>query len=112
MKRTIVWLVVSCLIVGALVLTSCSSSVSSAEAHNNRGLAYSNLFQFKRAIENYSEAIRLNPQYAEAYINRGFAYDMQGKKAEALADFEECITLTDDPQLIEMARQQIEELSK
>ena len=68
--------------------------------------------QFERAIEDYTEAIRLNPEYAKAYYNRGQAYKDQGKKAEAIADFQKFITLTDNPQWIETATQNIDELSK
>jgi len=83
-----------------------------ADAYYNRGNAYGSLGQPERAIEDYAEAIRLNPTLALAYYNRGFTYKLQDKKAEAIVDFEKFITLTDNPQLIEMARQQIEELSK
>ena len=63
-------------------------------------------------ISIHQRAIRLDPQYASAYYNRGLTYRMEGKKAEAIADLEEFITLTIDPDLIEVARQYIEELSK
>ena len=83
-----------------------------AVACYNRGNTYFDRGQYEQAIRDYDEAIRLNPQYAMAYYNRGIAYKLQDKKAEALADFEKSITLTDNSWLIEMARQQIEELSK
>ena len=41
---------------------------------HNRGNAYGDLGQFQRAIEDYDEAIRPNPEYADAYNNRGVAY--------------------------------------
>ena len=75
-------------------------------------MAYLNKGQYDLAIADLSKAIELDPSLAEAYGNRAWAYKKQGKKAEAIADFEKFITLTDNPQWIEMARQQIEELSK
>ena len=83
-----------------------------AEAYSNRGDAYLNLGQLALAIQDYTEAIRLDTQYVEAYNNRAWSYKLQGKKTEALADFRKFISLTNNPQWIEMAKQQIEELSK
>ena len=58
-----------------------------AAAYNNRGIAYRNLGQEERAIEDYDEAIRLDPEYALAYNNRGVAYQAIGKSIEAERDF-------------------------
>jgi len=93
-------------------LFACGPAKGAAEWHFDQGNTYRELGQHERAIEDYNEAIRLNPEYAVAYNNRGYAYKLQGKKAEAIADFEKFITLSNNPQLIEMARQQIEELSE
>ena len=83
-----------------------------AEAYINRGSACYELGQFEQVIKNYDEVIRLNPKDAGAYYNRGLAYKEQGKKARAITDLEKFITLTDNPQWIKTARQQIEEFSK
>ena len=40
-----------------------------------------------RRLPTYTEAIRLNPNYAKAYYNRGAAYEKKGDKAKAEADF-------------------------
>jgi len=50
--------------------------------------------------------------YAEAYYNRGLAYRLLGKKTEAITNFKVFITLTENPEWIEMVSQQIEELSE
>ena len=83
-----------------------------ADAYHNRGTTYCALGQSERAIKDYDQAIHLNPKDAVAYNSRGNAYKLQGKKAKAIADFEKFITLTDNPQWVEIARQQIEELSE
>lgn len=76
----------------------------------DRGTAYFYLGENQQAIADYSKAIELDPNYTAAYYNRAHVYKLQGEKAQAIADLEKVILLTDDPQLIEMARQQIEEL--
>ena len=83
-----------------------------AVAYNDRGIAYRHKGEYDKAIADYTKAIGLDPQWPHAYKNRAGAYKEQGKKAEAIADLKKFITLTDNPQWIQMARQQIEELSK
>ena len=78
-----------------------------------RGTAHCDLGQFDLAIKDFNEAIRLDPRGEEGYYGRGFVYKAQGRKAEAIADFEKVISYThDNPQLKEIAEQQIEELSR
>ena len=59
-----------------------------AMAFNNRGIAYDNLDQVARAVEDYDEAIRLNPQLALAYLNRASAYIDLNKPEQARADLD------------------------
>ena len=41
-----------------------------------RGFAYDAQGEHERAIQDYDEAIRLDPHDAEAYYSRGMAYDL------------------------------------
>jgi tetratricopeptide (TPR) repeat protein len=50
--------------------------------------AYNNLGQYERAIQDYDEAIRLNPQVAMLYYNRGGSYEALGKTKEVERDFQ------------------------
>ena len=45
------------------------------------------------AIDDYDEAIRLDPQFASAYYNRGLAYQRLGQSERAIKDFNEAIRL-------------------
>jgi tetratricopeptide (TPR) repeat protein len=65
-------------------------------AYNNRGLVYSTLGEYQRAIQDHNEAIRLDPQLAEAYYPRGVAYGALGEYQRAIEDLDEAIRL--DPQ--------------
>ncbi len=65
-------------------------------AFNNRGNAYSDLGQYARAIQDYDEAIRLNPNDDKAFYNRGGAYYGLRQYARAIQDYDEAIRLTND----------------
>ncbi len=65
-----------------------------------------------QTIDDCTKAMELNPNDAVSYLNRGIAYKLQSNKAKATADFEKTITLSSNPRLIEMARQQLKELSQ
>jgi hypothetical protein len=65
----------------------------SAEAHNDRGLAYLGMKKLPQALQDFNQAIRLNTRYAEAFNNRGRThYDMQNWNA-ALKDFSQAVAL-------------------
>ncbi len=48
---------------------------------------------YMEAIDAYTEAIRLNPDYMIAYNNRGYTYDNQCEYEKAIADYTEAIAL-------------------
>jgi len=81
-------------------------------AYNNRAWAYLNKGYWDHCIADCNKVIGLDSSNDIAYYNRGFAYKGQGRKDEAIADFQKFVTLTDDPQKVQIAEQQIEELSK
>jgi len=59
-----------------------------------------------------SKAIDLDPKHALAYYNRGHAYSRKGLLDPAIADFKMFVTLSQDPLLIQEAKQKIEEMQK
>ncbi len=52
--------------------------------------------QYDRAIADYSEAIRLDPDFAFAYCNRGVAWGKKKQYARAIADLEQAVRLDPD----------------
>ncbi|MBD1911359.1 MULTISPECIES: DnaJ domain-containing protein [unclassified Leptolyngbya] len=57
-----------------------------AEAAYQRGAECANVGNYPEAIEYFSMAIRLNPDYAEAYRHRGFVYSVMGLELGAESD--------------------------
>lgn len=57
-----------------------------AEMYYNRGLAHAKNGELALAIEDYTKAISLKPDYAEAYYNRGGAFLRLGKREKAKSD--------------------------
>jgi len=65
-------------------------------AYNNRGVAHRSNGDIDRAIEDYDQAIRLNPDYYVAINNRGVALMNKGELDRAIADFDRTIQLRPD----------------
>jgi tetratricopeptide (TPR) repeat protein len=70
-----------------------ADDAETAAAQGNRDFSSS---QFDRAIAEYSEAIRLNPNDAVTYATRGMTYQKKGDYDQAIADFSACIRLNPD----------------
>ena len=65
-----------------------------ATAYNARGYAYLRLKNFERAVIDFSEAIRLQPNYANAYVNRAVARRHSGDTNGAAEDQRKAYTLS------------------
>jgi tetratricopeptide (TPR) repeat protein len=65
----------------------------SANVYHARGYFYTARGQYQRAIENYSEAIRIKPDYAQAYYNRGVTYAAIGQHQHAVEDYDKAIRI-------------------
>ncbi|MHC2165128.1 tetratricopeptide (TPR) repeat protein [Bradyrhizobium ottawaense] len=62
-------------------------------AYNNRGNAYSAKADYERAIKDFVEATRLDPNYAKAFNNLGVAYLRTGARDLAIGAFDEALRL-------------------
>src|SRR5712671_45903 len=77
-----------------LMINGCTAVIQSGEykgsglafAFNNRGIAYNNKDQDDLAIQDYDEAIKLDPNFAAAFSNRGVAYKNKDEYDRALQD--------------------------
>lgn len=49
--------------------------------------------EYDRAIEDYNEVLRLNPQNAAAYSSRGFAYDYKSDRRKAFESYASAVRL-------------------
>ncbi len=69
------------------------------DAHNrsilfyNRGLAWSDLKDYPKAVEDYGKAIELRPEFITCYHNRSIVYEKMGELKKALADIQRIIQL-------------------
>jgi hypothetical protein len=88
----------------ALRIEGCTATIKQAAgtgenlswAFYNRGIAYAKKGDLDRAIADFDQALRLDPDSTFALNNRGAAYARKGQYSEAIADFNEAIRL--DPQ--------------
>jgi tetratricopeptide (TPR) repeat protein len=69
------------------------------EAYHNRGVAYADLKDYSRAIQDYDQALRLKPDFADAYTGRGIAYNKLGQHQRAIEDFDQALRLKPDDAL-------------
>jgi tetratricopeptide (TPR) repeat protein len=77
----------------ALIQSGRETPENLAKAFSSRGFAYGSRGQYDRAIEDYDQAIRFNPNYAEAFDNRGLVYLLADQYDRAIDDFDHAIGL-------------------
>lgn len=73
--------------------SSGDSNDTLAKAYTYRGFSYLKKSRYDRAIEDFNQAIRLDPDNAWAYANRGNAYFNTREFDRALQDYDEALRL-------------------
>ena len=73
-----------------LVLVACGED---SLPYRNEGDDLSTIGYYQEAIEQYDEAIRIDPQDANTYNGRGLAYGGLGQYERAIQDYDEAIRL-------------------
>lgn len=88
-----------------LAIGGCTAAIQSgrwsgkglASAFNNRGVAYRAKGDYDRAIADYGQAIRLEPNYADTFNNRCWTRALAGRDlTQALDDCNESLRLSPD----------------
>src|SRR6185436_10783521 len=64
-----------------------------AGAFLNRGIAWKRKGELDRALNDYNEAIRIDPKYTTIYYYRGIVFHDKGAFDRAIADYSEAIRL-------------------
>jgi tetratricopeptide (TPR) repeat protein len=62
-----------------------------ARTFYNRGIEWSDQRDHDRAISDYTEALRLNPQDASSFYNRGNSWRQKGDGEKAIADYTDAL---------------------
>ena len=88
---------------------------TTAEEFRARGWTFVENRDFARAIADFDQAIRLDPNFARAYRNRGFAHFNKGDYDRAIADYEAALRIDPNHTLargnIENARRELSRLA-
>jgi tetratricopeptide (TPR) repeat protein len=82
------------------------------QAYNNRAMVFLSKGDFVGALEDFNEAIRLNPKSALARANRGWLYERKGDLDLALAEYEEALKLNPELQQARRARERVRQKKK
>ncbi len=83
--------------------------VSESSTYSNLGIIYVNMKMFEKAIEVFSSAVQVNPNYEEGYLNLGVLYTKVGNNEKAISMYEAAAQMRpDDPR----PKQAIEQLNQ
>ena len=61
--------------------------------HNNLGIVLANRWNLDAAIQEFQEALRINPKYSEAHYNLGMTFAIKGNVDAAIQELQEALRL-------------------
>jgi len=94
--RCLARLLWSLLLAFSVVFTLLASVEFRADSRNNFGMSLQEAGQSEAAIQQFREAMRLNPDFAEAHYNLALVYEGAGQRQEAIRHWEEALRLEPD----------------
>jgi tetratricopeptide (TPR) repeat protein len=96
------------------VIYYCSKSIelnpNYALVYSYRGMTYSSLGDYDKALADYDQYIMLYPDDAFGYYRRGILHQFLGHETEAIADFNKCLSLNPDESIRQQAETALQEL--
>ena len=78
-------------------------------AYYNRGMTYTQLGEFRRAIEDYDDVIHLDSQNVKAYAFRALAHTALNMDTEAQQDFDQAVRLGFDASFLRAEMEKLRE---
>jgi len=89
---------------GDIAIAACTKDIESgrfrghtlAIKYNDRGVIWSAMKEYDRALTDYGDAIRVDPRYADAYYNRCVAYNRKQFYDSAVGSCDDAIKLGPD----------------
>jgi tetratricopeptide (TPR) repeat protein len=63
------------------------------DAYYSRGLAWFEIGDLNKALNDFTMTIKLNPRHSDAYYSRAFAWDYKGQPDKAIADFTKALEI-------------------
>ncbi|MBI2486787.1 MAG: tetratricopeptide repeat protein [Deltaproteobacteria bacterium] len=64
-----------------------------AKAHFDRGIDYYAEGQYNQVIDEFKEALKINPNYVDAYYNLGNVYYAKGEYNQAIDEYKEILRI-------------------
>lgn len=77
----------------AVITKGLDDNIDLATAFKNRGNAYDDKGRYDRALEDYDQAVTINPHDADALNNRGTTHSAMGHYDLAIRDYDQAIRL-------------------